>query len=109
LKLMKAAAEKSSIGFEENKMAVLRNCTNEMRDAGMKQGLASPDPHDRRTAAENIANLFVRNGVAGIGMQNFRCVDESDGMRARRETQFVRDAGQDEVRSKPQGEAHHAL
>jgi hypothetical protein len=106
---MHAAAEKSSIGFEENKMAAVRDGTNQMRDAGVMQRLASPDPNDRRAAANNIADLFVRNRTAGIGMQNFCRIHEPDGAGALREAQFLRDAGHGEVRSKPQGEAHHAL
>src|SRR6267143_5629507 len=105
---MNAAAEKSSIGFEENKMTVLRDGANQMRDARVKQRLASPDPNDRRAAADNIVNLFVRNRMAGIGMKNFRRIHEFYEGGALPETQFPRDAGQGEVRSKPQGKAHHA-
>jgi hypothetical protein len=105
---MNAAAEKSSIGFEENKMTILRNGANQVRDAGMKQRFASANPNDRGAAADNIAHLFVRNGMAGISMQNFRSIDELDGAAASRETQFPREAGQGEVRSEPQGKAHHA-
>src|SRR5258708_7931000 len=106
---MDAATEKSSIGFEENKMTVLRDGTNQMRNAGMMQRFASPDPNDRRAAANNIANLFVRNRMAGIGMQNFRRIHELDGAGGLRETQFLREPGDGEVCSKPQGKAHHAL
>src|ERR1700682_509081 len=106
---MNAAAEKNSIGFEENKITAARDGANQMRNAGMIQRLASPDPNDRRAAASNIADLFVRNRMAGIGMQNFCRIHELDGAGGLRETQVLRDAGHGEVRSKPQGEAHHAL
>jgi len=106
---MHAAAEKSAIGFEENKMTTVRDSANQMRNAGVMQRLASPDPNDRRAAANNIVDLFVRNRMAGIGMQDFCRIHELDRAGALRETQFLRDAGNGEVRSKPQGKAHHAL
>ena len=106
---MNAAAQKSSIGFEENKMTASRDSANQMRNAGMMQRLASPNPNDRRAAVDNIADLFVRNGVAGIGMENFRCLDELYGANSCSGTQLLRDAGQGEVRSEPQRKAHHAL
>src|SRR6266404_2745449 len=101
---MDAAAEKSSSGFEENKMAALRDGANQMRNAGMTQRFASPDPNDRRAAANNIADLFVRNRMAGIGMQNFCRIRELDGAGALCETQLLREPGHSEVRRKPQGE-----
>ncbi len=90
-------------------MTFLGNGANQMGDARMKQRFASPDPNDRRAAADNLADLFVRNRMAGIGMQNFRRIHELYGACARRETELPRDAGQGEVRSKPQRKAHHAL
>src|SRR5260370_34760329 len=90
LKLMNAAAEKSSIGFEENKMTVLRDGADQMRNAGMMQRFASPDPNDRRAAANDIADFFVRNRMAGIGMQNFRRIHELDGAAGLPGTQFLR-------------------
>src|SRR5260370_16266199 len=105
---MDAAAEKSSIGFEENKMTILRNGANQVRNAGMMQRFASPDPNDRRAAANNIADLFVRNRMAGIGMQNLRRIHELDEAGALREAQFLREAGHGEVRSNAQTQAHHA-
>src|SRR5260370_28432239 len=106
---MDAAAEKSSIGFEEYKMTILRDGANQMRNAGMMQRFASPDPNDRRAAANNIADLFVRNRMAGIGMQNFRRIHELDEAGALRETQFPREPRHDEVRSEGQRKAHQAL
>src|ERR1700682_6519040 len=106
---MHAAAEKNSIGFEENKMAAVRDSANQMRNAGMMQRFASSDPNDRRLAANNIADLLVRNRMVGIGMQNFCRIHELNGPGALLEMQFLRDPGHSEVRSKPQGEAHHAL
>src|SRR5216684_1470029 len=106
---MNAAPKKRSVGFEKTNMPVLRDGTNQMRDAGMKHRLASPNPNDRRAAADNCADLFVGNRMAGIGMQNFGRIDELDGAGSTRRTQFPPDAGQDEVRSQSQGKAHHAL
>src|SRR5713101_3140205 len=85
---MNAAAEKSSIGFEENKMTILRDGANQVRNAGMMQRFASPDPNDRRAAANDIADFFVRNRMAGIGMQNFRRIHELNGAGGLPETQF---------------------
>src|SRR5258708_39327607 len=106
---MHAAAEKSSIGFEEDKMAAVRDGANQMRNAGVIQWLASPDPNNRRAAANNIADLFVRNRMTGIGMQNFRRIHELDEAGAVRETQFPREPGHEEDRSEAQRKAHHAL
>jgi hypothetical protein len=69
---MNAAAKKPSIGFEKNGMTAPREGANQMRDARVMQRFASADPNDRRTAADEIANLFVRNRMAGIVMQDFR-------------------------------------
>src|SRR5260370_8891787 len=71
LKLMNAAAKMCSIGFEKNKVASLRDCSNQMRNAGMKQRLYSCNPNDRRATGNNLADPFVGNRMAGIGMQNF--------------------------------------
>src|SRR5260370_42368442 len=100
---MDAAAEKSSIGFEEYKMTILRDGANQMRNAGVIQRLASPDPNDRRAAANNIADLFVRNWMAGIGMQNFRRIHEPDGAGALPPAQCSGGAGHCEGRGKPPG------
>src|SRR5258708_39938017 len=105
---MDAAAEKGSIGFEENKMTVLRDGANQMRNAGMMQRFASPDPNNRRAAANDIADFLVRNRMAGIGMQNFCRIHELDRAGGLRETQFPREPGHDEVRSEAQRKAHHA-
>src|SRR5260370_6886921 len=94
---MDAAAEKSSIGFEEYKMTILRDGANQMRNAGMMQRFASPDPNDRRAAANNIADLFVRNRMAGIGLQNFRRIHELDQESALRETQSPPPPGPEHV------------
>jgi len=106
---MDSAAEKSSIGFEKNKMTALRNGPNQMRNAGMTQRLVSPDPNDRRTAGNNFAHLFMRNGMAVIGMQDLCRIHKVDRTSEARKTQFPREPGQDEDRSKPQGKPHHAL
>src|SRR5712664_2903447 len=105
LKLMHAAAEKSAIGFEENKMTAVRDGANQMRNAGMMQRFASPDPNDRRAAGNNFTDLFVGNRMAGIGMQNIRRIYELDQAAALREKQFLREPGLDAVRGQPQGEA----
>jgi hypothetical protein len=106
---MNAAAKKRSIGFEENKMTAPRDGANQMRNARMKQRFACSDPNGRRTAVDKIANFFVRNGMAGIVMQNFRGIQELDGARVQRKTEFFREAGSGEVRRQTQGEPHHAL
>jgi hypothetical protein len=42
-------------------------------------------------------------------MQNFRGIQELDGARVQRKTEFFREAGSGEVRRQTQGEPHHAL
>jgi hypothetical protein len=106
---MNAAAKKRSIGFEKNRMTAPRDGANQVRDARMKQRLASTDPNDRRTAADKVANHFVRNRMAGIVMQDFRGVQELDGTRIARKTESLREAGSGDVRRQTQGEPHHAL
>src|SRR5712692_4647338 len=106
---MDSAAEKNSIGFEKNKMTALYSSANQMRNAGMMQRLASPDPNDRRTAGNNFAHFFMRNGMAVVGMQDFCRIHKVDRTGDARKTQFPREPGQGEVRSKPQGKPHHAL
>ena len=109
LKFMNAPAEKGSIGFEENKMTAPGDGANKMGDAGMMQRFASPDPNDRGAAANNLSDLFVRNRMVGIVMQNFRRIQELDGAHFSRQTEHLRNAGHGEVRSKPQGKPDHAL
>jgi hypothetical protein len=106
---MNAATQKRSIGFEENKMTAVRDGADQMRNAGMIERFASTDPNNRRAAGDNFANLFVRNRMARIGMQNFCRIHELDGACVLRKTKLLREAGHDQVRSKPEGKAHHAL
>jgi hypothetical protein len=109
LKLMNAAAKKRSIGFEKNRMTAPRDGASQMRNAGMTQGLASPDPNDGRTAGNNFADPFVRNRMAGILMQDFRGIQELDRARTPRKTKFLGEAGSGDVRRQTQWEPHHAL
>jgi len=67
-----APAKKRSIGLEKNKVTGLRDGSNQVRNARMTQRLASSNPNNGAPAAVNFANSFVRNGMAGIVMQNLR-------------------------------------
>jgi len=82
---MNAAAEKRSISFEKHEMTALRNSADKMRDARMMQRLAASDPHNRRAAGSDFADFFVRNGMAGVGMEDLRGVHELDGGNSARE------------------------
>jgi hypothetical protein len=42
-------------------------------------------------------------------MQDFRSIQELDGARIRRKTEFLREAGSSDVRRQTHGEPHHAL
>src|SRR5260370_37606195 len=106
---MNPAAEKSSIGFEKNKMTAVRDRSNQVGNARMMQRFASPDPNNRCRAANDSADLFVRNRMAGIGMQHFGSIHELDEADALRERQLLREPGHDQVCSKAQGESPHAL
>src|SRR5207245_9111560 len=105
---MNAAAKKGSISFEKNKVIPLRNCSNQMRYSGMMQRLASTDPNDRRAARNYFANLFVRNRVVGVVMQNFCRVHKLNGAGVRDKTQCPRKPGSGDVCRKPQGQPQHA-
>ena len=105
---MNTAAKKRSLGFEKNRKTAPRDGASQMRNAGMTQGLASPDPNYGRTAGNNFADPFVRNRMAGIVMQDFRGIQELDGLRIARKSEFLREAGPADVRSQTQGEPHHA-
>src|SRR5260370_19810779 len=106
---MNAAAKKGSIGFEKNKVTSLRDCSNQVRNVGMKRRLDSSNPNDRRAAGNNLADAFVGNRMAGIGMQNFCGIHKLHGAGTLGKTQLLREPSYGEVRSKPQGKPHHAL
>src|SRR5713226_1771077 len=109
LKLMNAAAKMRSIGFEKNKMTSLRDRSNQMRNTGMMQRLASSDPHDRRAAGNNFANLFMRNRMVGVVMQNFCHIHNPNGAYIWCKTQYPQKPGSGDVRRKPQGKPQHVL
>jgi hypothetical protein len=90
-------------------VARLRYGTDQMRNSGVMQRLGSSNPNDRRAAGINFADPFVRNRMAGTVMQDFRGIQELDGARIRRKTEFLREAGSGDVRCQTQGEPHHAL
>jgi hypothetical protein len=90
-------------------MTTSRDGTDQMSNAGMMQGLGSADPNDRRAARNYFSNLFVRNGVAGIVMQNFCGIHKLHGAGAWGRTPPLREPGPGEVRCKPQGKPQHAL
>src|ERR1700738_4972021 len=106
---MNAAAEERSIGFQENKMTALRDSADQMRNPGMTERFASSDPNNRRAAANDVADLFMRDRMAGIGMQNLCRIHELHGANAPRGTQPLCEPRHNQVRGQPQGEAHHAL
>jgi hypothetical protein len=106
---MNAAAKQGPIGFEKNKVTSLRDCSNQMRNAGMKQRLASTHPDYRRAAGNYFANLFVRNRMVGIVMQNFRRIHKLNGATALGKMRLLCEPAHRKVHSKPQGKAHHAL
>src|SRR5260370_14109973 len=96
---MNAAAKMYSIGFEKNKVASLRDCSNQMRDAGVEQRLHSSDPNDRRAGGNNLADPFVGNWMAGIGMQNLCGGHKLDGAGTLGYTRLPRQPSPRDVRS----------
>ena len=69
---MNAAAQKNSLRFEKNMLAARRDGTDKMRDSRVVQRLASANPNDRRGTSDDVANLFVGNGMRGTGVQQLR-------------------------------------
>jgi len=106
---MNAAAKKHSVGFEKNKVARLRYGSNQMRNSGVMQRLGSPNPNDGEATGINFADSFMRHRMAGTVMQDFHGIQELDRASIRRKTEFLREAGSDDVRRQTQGEPHHAL
>jgi hypothetical protein len=88
-------------------MTAPRDGANQMRNAGMTQRLGSSNPNGRGVAGNNFPNPLVRNRMAGIVMQDFGGIQELDGARIPRETEYLREAGSDDVRRQTQGEPHH--
>jgi hypothetical protein len=109
LKLMNAAAKQGSIGLEKNKMTASRDGTHQMRNSRMFQRLASADPNDGRASRNYFVNLFVRNRMAGIVMQNFCRIHKLRRALVRDKPQCSYKPGSGEVRCKAQGKPQHAL
>src|SRR6267143_362174 len=99
LKLMNATAKQGSTGFEKNKVTSLRDCSNQMRNAGMKQRLTSSDPNDWTAPGNNFAHPLVRNRMVGILMQKFRRIHKLNGATASAQTRLLREPAHREVRS----------
>src|SRR6266478_4256980 len=97
---MNAPAKKRSIGFEKNKVASLRDGSNQARNAGAAQRLASSNPDNRRAAGINFADSFVRNGMAGIVMQDFCSIHKLNGADVSGKMRLCCETGQRQVRSK---------
>jgi hypothetical protein len=109
LELVNAAAKQGSIAFEKNKMTTSRDGTDQMSNPGMMQGLGSADPNDRRAAGNYFSNLFVRNRVVGIVMQNFCGIDKLNGAVVPGMMQDPREQGLGDVGCNPEGQPQHAL
>src|SRR6267143_130717 len=106
---MNAPAKKRSIGFEKNKVASLRDGSNQARNACSPQRLASSNPNHRRSAGSKVADYFVRNGIAGIVMQDFCSIHKLHGAGVSGKMRLWCETGQRQVRSKTQRKPHHAL
>ncbi|HUC54577.1 MAG TPA: hypothetical protein VMR90_11045 [Candidatus Cybelea sp.] len=95
---MQAGSKKDPIGFQKNKVTRLGDGSNQMRNAGMIERLASRDPNNRGAAGNNLPNPLVRNRMIGIVMQKFRRFHELHGASALGKLRLVSEMGQRETR-----------